>query len=312
MAAEFESTVDLNSGVSLELMAEVMGTTVTGMLLVAFVDGKLHWHEHQTLVESLRLIAPHATVDDLLKYLDGTAHLLEEIPRSGWPDLFEIGRKLPDRFKVTIMGMCTKVAFADGYLTIEESKLIHEIAAWINIDRDGRKLWKQGVRGAVKAAQLRGLAYKGIENLERAEEVNSEPSKIHESARQAYDLARTHYLGLGVTKDEQQGIRLFKRAAFMNYPDAQAMLGQIYRESENNKVGDAWTLVAASNGQTDAVRYIEEQGELPDDVKHLASRLIEAIQGLQLLVTMNPQAALAKLAEIENEDLYHWPRVQGP
>jgi len=165
MATEFESTVDANSEVSLELMAEVMGTTVTGMLLVAFVDNELHWHEHQTLVESLRLIAPHTGVENLLKYLDGTAHLLEEIPRSEWPGLFEIGRKLPDRFKVTVMGMCTKVAFADGYLTLEESELIHEIADWINIDRDGRKLWKQGVHVALKAAELRGLKYTGIENL---------------------------------------------------------------------------------------------------------------------------------------------------
>src|ERR1044072_4066954 len=174
MGAGFESTVDVNREVSLELMSEMMGTTVRGMLLVAFAAGKLDWHEHQALVEALRLIAPHATVDHLLKYLDGTAHLLDEIPRSGWPGLFEIGRKLPNRFKATVMGMCTKVAFADGYLTVEESELVHEIANWIDIDRDGRKLWKQGVREALNAAELRGLEYTGIENLDRPEDVSPE------------------------------------------------------------------------------------------------------------------------------------------
>lgn len=369
MAAEFGAPVDRNYDAGTGLIAEVTGTAVTGMLLVAFVDKKLHWHEHQTLVEYMRVAGPHVDAEKLLAYLDDTAHLLEAIPECQWPGLFEIGRNLPDELKVNILAMCTKLAFADGDLSPDESNLIYQIADWINIDHDGRKLWKEGVRGALEAAQLRGLKYTGIDNLDRPEEPNPKPDEqsftIQKLARRAYMagemekcvdllqnaaadgdaqcqaflgtlyqegdarldqdlvravklfeqsasqynlmgtflLARSHYLGIGISKDEWQGIRLFRRAAFMNYPDAQAMLAQIYRELRNSAVGGAWLVVAASNGHSDAVRYIEEQGEPPDEVKQIASRLIEAIQGLKILVHMNPELALTRLAEMEDDDI---------
>lgn len=368
MTAEFGRPADANNSVSAKPMAEVMGTAVTGMLLVAFVDNKLHWHEYQTLVESVRAVAQQVAAEKLLAYLDSTAHLLEEIPRSQWPGLFEIGRHLPNEAKVVVLGMCTKLAFADGHLTPEESDLIHQIADWIDTDHQSRKLWKQGVRGALESAQMRGFKYTGIENLDRPEEVNAEPkdqtSSLHELASRAYAagemekcvnllqtaaadgdaqcqallgalyqegdagleqdldravklfeqatsqtnlmgtflLARTHYFGIGVRKDEQQGIRLLKRAAFMNFPDAQAMLARVYPEPQDGLVGGAWLVVAASNGHTEAVRYIEEHGDPPDEVKEFASRLIKAIQGLRILVHMSPDVALGKLAELESED----------
>ena len=112
-------------------------------------------------------------------------------------------------------------------------------------------------------------------------------------------LARTHYLGIGVRKDQLQGIRLFKRAALMNFTDAQAMLGDIYRKQ---RAGAAWILVAAHNGHKEARAYVEKHGDPPDDAKEVASRLIGAINALKLLVIMNPDTALSRLAEMENED----------
>ena len=166
MAPEFRRLINENGDVSTKRLAEVMGTTLTGMLLVAYVDNKLHWHEHQTLIEFVRAIGDHVSAQQVLQYLDSSAHLLEDIPQSQWAGLFEVGRRLPSEAKVTVLAMCTKLAFADGHLSPEESNLIHQIAEWINIDPYGRKLWKEGVRGALEAAQLRGFEYTGIENLE--------------------------------------------------------------------------------------------------------------------------------------------------
>jgi hypothetical protein len=85
----------------------------------------------------------------------------------------------------------------------------------------------------------------------------------------------------------------------MNFTDAQAMLGDIYR---GTRVGGAWVLVAAHNGHKEARAYVEKHGDPPDDVKELASRLIEAINALKLLVIINPELTLARLAEMEKED----------
>lgn len=362
MAADLEGTGD-----SRRLIADVMGTTVIGMLLVAFVDDELHWHEHQTLVESVHAMSAQISAEDVLEFLDSSAHTLENIPRSQWPGLFETGRGLPEGPKVTVLAMCTKLAFADGHLTIEESDLIHQIADWLEVDQQGRKLWKEGVHAAIEAAQLRGFKYSGIENLERQDEVQAEPEvgfvSPHELASRAYVdgdfkscvsllhagaaegdpqcqtllgtlyqdgdaglepdlaravqlfeqavaqhnllgtflLARTHYLGIGVTKDAELGLRLFKRSALMNFPDAQATLAEIYTQLRNFKLGGAWLVVAASNGNKEAMRYMEEQGDPPDEVKQLASRFIEAIHALQLIAKMNPELALSKLAELEQD-----------
>ena len=360
--------VESISNITTKRIAETLATTLKGMLLVAFLDNKLHWHEHQTLIEFVRTVGDHATAEKTLEYLDEAAHMLEGVPPSARPALFEPARHLPSEAKVNVLAMCTKLAFSDGRLTAEESKLIHLIAEWIDIDPPGRKLWKEGVRGALKAAQMRGYEYDGIENLDRPEKVNVEPEgelssnyalasrayaagemekcvsllqagatdgdascqallgtffqdgdaglkqdlaravTLLEQAASQYNvvgtflLARTHYFGIGVEKDEEQGIRLFKRAALMNYPEAQAMLTEIYTQRRNFRLGGAWLLVAASNGHTEAKRYIEEQGDPPDVVKHLASRLIESIHFLKLMVGMNPKLALAKLAEMEKVD----------
>jgi len=348
-----------------EMMAEVMSSAVKGMLLVAYVDNKLHWHEHQTLVESVRALIPHATAERLLQFLDDAAHALEHVPKSPWPGLFEASRELPVDAKANILGMCTKMAFSDGDLTVEESDLIHEIAEWIDIDSYGRTLWKETAHAALRAAQLRGFKYDGIENLDRPEKHKPRPGDrshaIHQLASHTYAagdmekcvdllqtgatdgdaqsqallgtlyqegdaglekdlsravtlfeqaasqynllgtflLARTHYMGIGVRKDKQKGIRLFKRAALMNFPDAQAALGDIYR---GTRVGGAWVLVAAHNGHKEAGAYVEKNGDPPDGVRELASRLIEAIKALKLLVIINPELTLARLAEMENED----------
>jgi tellurite resistance protein len=360
MAVEFNSNRRTK-----EMIAEVMSSAVKGMLLVACVDDKLHWHEHQTLVESVRALIPHATAEELLQFLDHSAHVLDEVPKSQWPGLFEASRNLPTDAKANIMAMCTKMAFCDGELSVEESDLIHQITEWIDIDSYGRTLWKESVHVALNAAKLRGFKYDGIANLDRPEKHKPKPGDrsfaIHQLASRTYAagdmekcvvllqtgandgdaqsqallgalyqegdaglekdlaraftlfeqaasqtnllgtflLARTYYLGIGVKKDKEQGILLFKRAAFMNFPDAQAMLGDIYRKQ---RAGAAWILVAAHNGHKEARAYVEERGDPPDDAKQLAARLMEAIQALKLLVIMNPELTLSRLAEMENEE----------
>lgn len=347
------------------ILAEVMSSSVKGMLLVAYVDDKLHWHEHQTLVESVRALIPHATAERLLQFLDDSAHVLDTVPKSQWPGLFAASKNLSSDAKANILAMCTKIAFCDGELSVEESDLIHQIAEWLDIDSYGRTLWKETVNVALNAAELRGFKYDGIANLDRPEKHRPEPGDrsyaIHQLASRMYAvgdmekcltalqsgvndgdaqsqallgllyqegeaglkkdlaraftlfeqaasqtnllgtflLARTHYLGIGARKDKQQGIRLFKRAALMNFTDAQVMLGDIYRKE---RAGAAWILVAAHNGHKEARAYVEQQGEPPDDAKHLAAWLIEAIQALQVLVIMNPDLALSRLGEMENEE----------
>lgn len=360
MAVEFNSNRPTK-----EMIAEVMSSTVKGMLLVAYVDDKLHWHEHQTMVESVRALIPHASAEEVLQFLDHAAHELANVPESQWPGLFKASRNLPTDAKANILAMCTKMAFCDGELSVEESDLTHKIAEWIDIDSYGRTLWKESVHLALNAAQPRGFKYDGIANLDRPEKHKPEPADrslaIHQLASNTYAagdmercvmlletgakdgdaqsqallgslyqagdaglekdparaftlfeqaasqtnllgtflLARTHYLGIGVRKDQLQGIRLFKRAALMNFTDAQAMLGDIYRKQ---RAGAAWILVAAHNGHKEARAYVEKHGDPPDDAKELASRLIGAINALKLLAIMNPDTALSRLAEMENED----------
>lgn len=168
MASEFPGPINENDDVSTEMMAQVTGSTLIGMLLVAYIDNKLHWHEHRTLLEFVRAFGGHVPARQLLQYLDSSAHVLEDVPPSQWPGLFEPCRRVPNEVKVTILAMCTKLAFSDGHLSTEESNLIHQIADWIDADQESRELWKQGVRGALKDAQLRGFQYTGIENLDRA------------------------------------------------------------------------------------------------------------------------------------------------
>lgn len=349
-------------------VVQFLGMGLTAMLLVAFEDGKLHWHEREVLVESMRTLGDQVTVQQALKFLDDTAHMLQNYPKDNWAELFNPDA-ISSEMKVMILGMCMRVAFSDGHLSITESDLIHNIADWIKIDSHNRRLWKQKVREALNESMERGIKFTGIENLyrDKSENVIAENRasnsfdiansayaagemkkcvdllhaaaadgdapcqtflgalyqegdaglerdtwravKLFEQATDQYNLmgtfllARTYYLGVGVKKDKKKGIRLFKRAAFMNSPEAQATLAQIYGKPWNARVGGAWLLVAAHNGHVEAMKYVEQRGEPSDRMKALATKLIEIIQGLQLLTGLDPDLALARLAELENEDI---------
>lgn len=166
MAADFEESRRHNETGGTRLAAEFLSTVIKGMLLVAFADGKLHWHERETLVESVRTIGDHVTAAHALKYLDNTAHLLKTVPESQWQGLFEPARRLPDQMKVIVLSLCMRLAFADGHLSDVESRLIHRIADWIDIDEEHRQLWKSMVRQALDGGQERGLKFTGMENID--------------------------------------------------------------------------------------------------------------------------------------------------
>ena len=59
-----------------------VGANVVGMLLVAFEDGKLHWSEHEAIVEAMRTLGDHVSAEQTLTFLDETAHLIEAIATS--------------------------------------------------------------------------------------------------------------------------------------------------------------------------------------------------------------------------------------
>jgi uncharacterized tellurite resistance protein B-like protein len=166
MTTEFRMLGQQNENTSTELAAEFLGTSIKGMLLVAFADGKLHWHERETLVESVRAIGDHVTAAQALKYLDNTAHLLGEVPESHWQGLFGPARRLPNEMKLTVLGLFMKLAFADGHLSPVESRLIHRIANWIDIDEENRQRWKFMVRKALDDGHAHGLKFTGMENID--------------------------------------------------------------------------------------------------------------------------------------------------
>lgn len=160
-----------SDGGALNLAAEMLSTVVKGMLLVAFIDGRPHWNAREVLIESVWMALQHANSDsdpeNVLKFLDESAELLEGFPESAWSGFFESAQQLPGGMKRIILGMCMKLAFADGHLTPNESRLIHQIADWIDIDRQNRELWKADVRTALNDGMARGLRFTGTENLDR-------------------------------------------------------------------------------------------------------------------------------------------------
>ena len=166
MTVEFGGLEHGNGDDRSDSAANLLSVGMTGMLLVAFVDGKLHWNERETLVEAMRAIGDHVTAEQALTFLDDTAHMLESIPESEWQGLFNPGRRLPNEMKRIILNLCMRLAFSDGHLSPIESDLIHRIADWIEIDPGNRVIWKQEVRNALDEAQARGLEYTGIENLD--------------------------------------------------------------------------------------------------------------------------------------------------
>lgn len=154
-----------DDSISTEEMAKFLGAGTMGMLLTGFVHGKLHWHQWEVLIESTRAIGAHLSADQILQYLDSGAQTLENVPEPQKAQLFRSFRGFPPTVKRIIMGLCTRVAFADGHLDEIESDLIHDIADNIEIESQDRVIWKEEVLAAIQDAQKRGLTFTGIENL---------------------------------------------------------------------------------------------------------------------------------------------------
>lgn len=145
--------------------AELLATGITGMLLIAFVDGTLHWNERATLVETVRLLGDHVTAEQTLKFLDDTACMLENFDEFNCGDLFVPAHRLSDDKKRILLHLCARLAFSDGHLDPQEGRLLGSIADWIEMDATNREIWKREVREAMAGAEMRGLTYTGVENL---------------------------------------------------------------------------------------------------------------------------------------------------
>jgi len=65
-----------------------VAANVVGMLLVAFEDGKLHWNEHEAIVEAMRALGDHVSAEQTLTFLDETAHFIEHMPPAHRADFF--------------------------------------------------------------------------------------------------------------------------------------------------------------------------------------------------------------------------------
>jgi len=144
----------------------MVGVGITGMLLIAFVDGTLHWNERETLVETVRALGDHVTAEQTLKFLDDTACMLEGVDPFNCSDLFAPARRLSDDKKRILLHLCARLAFADGNLDVREGRLLGLIADWIELDPTDRAIWKQEVQQALSSGEMRGLTFTGVENLD--------------------------------------------------------------------------------------------------------------------------------------------------
>ncbi len=120
-----------------------------------------------------------------------------------------------------------------------------------------------------------------------------------------YMLGRTHYLGLGIPKNKEKGLRLLKRAAFMGFTEAQMLLAQHYQKGFFKRklyVSVAWLLVAEHFGDSNADKIAKRSGPPPSNSIALAERIVDAIQALQLLSGVDPEVALERLDEIEVQE----------
>lgn len=69
------------------------------------------------LVDSLRAGGDYFTAERELSFLDSSAHTLQGIPKSDWPELFEAGRHMPDESKRLLLALFIRMGFADGHLS---------------------------------------------------------------------------------------------------------------------------------------------------------------------------------------------------
>jgi tellurite resistance protein len=164
MATEFERPRQHDSDIS--PMAEFLAMGVKGMILVAFVDDRLDWLERELMVDSLRAGGDYFTAEQVLNFLDVSAHELEVVPESHWSGLFEVGRHMPEEVKRLLLALFIRMGFADGHLSYDENRLICHIADWMEIDQQSREVVRQTALGAIAAAQEGGAKYTGIENLD--------------------------------------------------------------------------------------------------------------------------------------------------
>jgi hypothetical protein len=165
MAADLEGTGQHDDS-DTRPPVEFLTVGVTGMLLVAFVDGNLDWLERELLVDSMRAGGDYFTAEQVLNFLDVSAHALEVVPESHWPGLFEAGRHMPKELRRILLAMFIRMGFADGHLTLDENRLIRHIADWMEIDQQSREIVRQSALGAIATAQESGVKYTGIENLD--------------------------------------------------------------------------------------------------------------------------------------------------
>lgn len=170
MNDEFEMPEPQNEDGGSSLETEFLAASVKAMLLVAFINGRPHWNTREALIETVWVATQHSNqhsnAEAVLRFLDKSAELLEDFPESTWSGFFESAQGLPGEAKRILLGTCMRLAFADGHLTPSESHLIHQIADWIDIDRQNREVWKTEVRSALTSGKARGGRYTGIENLD--------------------------------------------------------------------------------------------------------------------------------------------------
>ena len=143
----------------------MFGVGIIGMLLVAFVDGVLHWNKREALVEAVRVLGDRVTAEQALKLLDDTAFMLENVDTFNCGDLFTPARRLSGEKKRILLHMSTRLAFADGNLDMDEGRLLGLIADWIELDPTDREIWKREVREALAGGEARGGTFTGVENL---------------------------------------------------------------------------------------------------------------------------------------------------
>lgn len=126
-----------------------------------------------------------------------------------------------------------------------------------------------------------------------------------------YLLGITYLWGKGVPENKDLGIRYLKRAALMNFVEAQFVLGGalieqcsgVFRKKGPVNESIAWVLVAAQNGHHDASKNLNNlKKEPPKPAVELANNIYGAIQSLQMLSSLDPDTALTRLAELEQEE----------
>jgi TPR repeat protein len=137
----------------------------------------------------------------------------------------------------------------------------------------------------------------------------TEASRLFELSTAQYNRHGTYiyglvlFLGKGLPRDEQKGLRLIKRAALMGVAAAQAFLSKYYGQKlfQGTRAA-AWLMVAAQNGDSEAREIARNRSSFPRKAQELAAEITGAITVLNdLLVYLDPDAAVIRLEEMVDE-----------